>query len=415
MTLSATFQAVRTKHFSTGYVIPLSPREKESTFAASGLFSCSKLALAALLLLSLCLTQNLSAHQPGLSYLSLTVESNRLSGRVDMALRDLDLVLNLDQDGNGAVTFRELQAKQPAISGYLLKHLSFKADEHAGLLHVRDHLVATDNDGAYAVAEIDIDFPSPPALLTIDNTLFQEADSSHRTYCQIENGTNRFNTIFNIEKHQQTIKLDEPKEAGTFSTFFKEGVWHIWIGFDHILFLLALLLPAVLERKEGQWAPVQNLKPAFINVLKVVTAFTVAHSITLGLAAGEMVRLPSRFVESAIAASVILAAANNIRPFFQGKGWLVAFCFGIIHGFGFASALGELNTQVSSLLTMLVGFNLGVEAGQMAIVAIFLPLAFSFRESKGYRRGVLAFGSCLIILVASIWLIERVLGISIIS
>jgi len=368
-----------------------------------------------MLLFLLSVASPLSAHQPGLSYVSLTVESNRLSGRVDMALRDLDLVLNLDQDGNGAVTFRELQAKQPAIGGYLLKHLTFTADGQPGLLHVREHKVGTDNDGAYALAEIDVDFPNPPAVLNVEDSLFQEADSSHRTYMQIEAGTNRFNLIFTIEQRRQTIKLNEPKEAGTFGTFFREGVWHIWMGFDHILFLLALLIPAVLERKDGTWQPVPALKPAFINVLKVVTAFTVAHSITLGLAASDTVRLPSRFVESTIAASIIVAAANNLRPFFQGKGWLVAFCFGIIHGFGFASALGELDKQVTSLLTMLVGFNLGVETGQLAIVAIFLPVAFSLRQSTGYRRGVMIAGSTIIILLATIWLVERAFNITIIS
>jgi hypothetical protein len=392
----------------------LLPKEKASTFPALAWISHLQLAYL-LLFLSLCITTNLSAHQPGLSYVSLTVESNRLSGRVDMALRDLDLVLNLDQDGNGAVTFRELQAKQPAIGGYLLKHLSFTADGQPGLLHVREHMVATDNDGAYAVAEIDVDFPHPPALLTVEDSLFQEADSSHRTYFQVETGTNKFTGIFTLDQRRQTIKLNEPKELGTFSAFFKEGVWHIWIGFDHILFLLALLLPAVLERKEGGWQPVTALRPAFINVLKVVTAFTVAHSITLGLAASDMVRLPSRFVESAIAASIIVAAANNLRPFFQGKGWLVAFCFGIIHGFGFATALGELDQQVTSLLTMLVGFNLGVEAGQLTIVAIFLPIAFSLRESTTYRRGVLLAGSVIIILLAAVWFVERAFDIKLIS
>lgn len=357
----------------------------------------------------------LSAHQPGLSYVSLTVESNRLSGRVDMALRDLDLVLNLDQDGNGAVTFRELQAKQPAIGGYLLKHLSFTADGQPGLLHVREHKVGTDNDGAYALAEIDVDFPNPPAVLNVEDSLFQEADSSHRTYMQIEVGTNRFNNIFTIEQRRQTIKLNEPIEVGTLRTYLEDGIWHIWQGYDHILFLIALLLPAVLERKDGVWKPLPQIKPAFINVLKIVTAFTVAHSLSLGLAITGLVLLPSRFVESTIAFSIILAAANNIRPFFQGRGWLVAFCFGIIHGFGFASSFAEHHHQATSVVVEVFGFNLGVETGQLAIVAIFLPIAFSLRESTAYRRGILLAGSAVIILLAAVWFVERAFDIKIIS
>ncbi len=360
-------------------------------------------------------TDSLSAHQPGLSYINLTVESNRLSGRVDMSLRDLDLVVNLDADGNGAVTFAELQAKQPAIGGYLLKHLSFSADGNPGLVHVREHLVATDNDGAFAVAEIDVDFPATPAIVTVRNNLFTEVDAGHRSLMQISLETNVTPAIFVKDQSEQTFKLSEPRARASFTIFFKEGVWHIWIGYDHILFLLALLLPSVLVRKDNTWQAVPELKPAFLNIFKIVTAFTIAHSITLGLAASELIRLPSRFVESAIAFSVILAALNNIKPFFHGKGWLVAFCFGILHGFGFASVLGELDLQTTSLLTTLVGFNLGVEAGQLTIVAIFLPVAFSLRQSKAYQKGALVVGSAIIALLALVWFIERAFDISIIS
>ena len=282
-------------------------------------------------------------------------------------------------------------------------------------MHVHNHLVATDNDGAFAVAEIDVDFSAPPAVVTIRNDLFTAVDASHRSLMQISMETNSLQAIFVADQPEQTFKLGEARSAATLGTFFKEGVWHIWIGFDHILFLLALLLPSVLVLQEKRWTPVSDLKPAFINVFKIVTAFTIAHSITLGLAVSELIRLPSRFVESAIAASVVLAALNNIKPFFQGKGWLVAFCFGIIHGFGFATVLGELDLQARSLLTTLVGFNLGVEAGQLAIVAVFLPLAFSLRQTKAYRQGALLAGSALIALLALIWLIERVFDISLIS
>jgi len=282
-------------------------------------------------------------------------------------------------------------------------------------MHIHNHLVATDNDGAFAVAEIDVDFPAPPAVATVRNHLFLEVDAAHRSLMQITLETNVTPAIFVKDQSEQIFKLSEPRARASFNTFFKEGVWHIWIGFDHILFLLALLLPSVLVLNEKKWTPVSDLKPAFFNVFKIVTAFTIAHSITLGLAASELIRLPSRFVESAIAASVVLAALNNIKPFFHGKGWLVAFCFGIIHGFGFATVLGELDLQTTSLLTTLIGFNLGVEAGQLAIVAVFLPLAFSLRQTKAYKQGALVAGSAIIALLALIWLIERAFDVTIIS
>ena len=140
-----------------------------------------------------------------------------------------------------------------------------------------------------------------------------------------------------------------------------------------------------------------------------VTAFTVAHSLTLTLATIGWARLPSRFVESAIAASVVLASLNNLRPFFHGRGWVVAFCFGLIHGFGFASVLIDLGLNRGSLTLTLAGFNIGVEAGQLAIVAAFLPAAYALRRSWFYRRFTFLAGSTCVALIAATWVFERLL------
>jgi hypothetical protein len=172
---------------------------------------------------------------------------------------------------------------------------------------------------------------------------------------------------------------------------------------------MSLLLPGVLRRRDGKWQPVEAARPALINILKIVTAFTAAHSITLSLAALGYVHLPSRLIESAIAASVVIAAFNNLVPLFGDRCWMVAFGFGLLHGFGFANALRDLGLQHGSLAATLFGFNLGVEIGQLTIVAVFLPIALSLRQFLFYQRFILRYGSAVIILVASTWLAERVL------
>ncbi|MFC6521419.1 HupE/UreJ family protein [Undibacterium arcticum] len=129
----------------------------------------------------------------------------------------------------------------------------------------------------------------------------------------------------------------------------------------------------------------------------------------------QVISLPSRWVESAIAASVVLAALNNLFPLVQGKRWVVAFAFGLIHGFGFASVLTDLGLPQSALLLALVGFNLGVEIGQLAIVSVFLPLAYAMRRTRFYRSAVVTFGSGLIVLIATVWLVERVFDLTIFS
>jgi hypothetical protein len=142
-------------------------------------------------------------------------------------------------------------------------------------------------------------------------------------------------------------------------------------------------------------------------VVKVVTAFTLAHSFTLSLAALQVISLPSRLVESAIAASVVLAALNNLRGTIESRRWVLAFVFGLIHGFGFASVLTDLGLPQQALVLALVGFNVGVEVGQLAIVAVFLPLAFTLRGTRFYRVGVLKAGSLMVALLAGWWFVQR--------
>jgi hypothetical protein len=206
---------------------------------------------------------------------------------------------------------------------------------------------------------------------------------------------------------RQVVGGDMGGPLTQFAAYVHEGVWHIWLGFDHILFLVSLLLPAVLIRRDGRWKGAASFQDAFWDVARIVTAFTLAHSITLTLAALGIVSLPSRWVESAIALSVVLAALNNVVPVVARGRWIAAFAFGLLHGFGFAGALADLGLPAGSLALSLAGFNVGVELGQLAIVAAFLPLAFALRSTWAYRRVVLAGGSAVIVAIAGVWLIER--------
>src|SRR5262249_7258357 len=160
-------------------------------------------------------------------------------------------------------------------------------------------------------------------------------------------------------------------------------------------------------RRNGNWEPIGTAKPVVKNILEIVTAFTVAHSITLTLAATGTVQLSTRFIEPAIAASVIIAALNNLVPMFPERGWLAALGFGLLHGFGFANALSDLGLHQEQLALTLFGFNLGVELGQLAIVAIFLPPALTLRRLLLYPRLVLQFGSGTIVVIAASWFAER--------
>ena len=221
--------------------------------------------------------------------------------------------------------------------------------------------------------------------------------------------------VLSPDKPEMTVRSGESSRLKQFAQYVIEGIWHIWIGFDHILFLLSLLLPAVLVYEAKRWQGAATFGVALRQVVGVVTAFTLAHSITLTLASLELISLPSRWVESAIAASVVLAAANNLWPLVERRRWLVAFMFGLIHGFGFASVLTELGLPKDSLLLSLLGFNLGVEIGQLAIVAAFLPAAYLLRNTTFYRLTVFKSGSIVTAVVALFWFVERAFNLKLIS
>ena len=355
-----------------------------------------------------CLSLPAQAHKPSDSYLKLSVAEQTIAGQWDIALRDLDYAIGLDRNGDGRLTWDEIRSHHQDIAGYALQRLTLATGAGACAVTAGEQLIAQHTDGAYSVLRFQAHCPDPVDMLEIGYRLFADLDAQHKGLVQIQHGDNTSTAIFSPEQAQQSIALRNPGKLSQFGAYVLHGIWHIWIGFDHILFLLSLLLPAVLVAATGH--PSENLKASFFDVLKVVTAFTLAHSITLTLASLSPLSLPSRTIESLIAASVVLAALNNIVPLFRGRRPSVAFVFGLIHGFGFASVLADLGLPRDALAISLFGFNLGVEIGQLAIVAVFLPLAFLLRRSWFYGQ-LLTKGSALIMLLASVWLVERAFDI----
>jgi len=355
------------------------------------------------------------AHKASDSYLSLNVQNERIDGQWDIALRDLEMAVGLDANNDAAITWDEVRARHEAIAAYALARLKLSSGGEACPLHVTQHLVDTHTDGAYAVLRLQGACPQPVTTLNVDYNLLFDIDPQHKGLLRLTHGAATTAAIFAPDARRQDLQVAAPSRWRQFSDYVRHGVWHIWIGFDHILFLVSLLLPAVLVRHEGRWQGRDTLRASVIDVLKIVTAFTLAHSLTLTLAALGALSLPSRLVESAIAASVVLAALNNLWPLVHRWRALVAFAFGLIHGFGFASVLADLGLPQGALVLSLVGFNVGVELGQLAIVAAFLPLAYALRRGLFYRRVVLAGGSALIALIAMVWLAERALDLKLLA
>ena len=377
--------------------------------------------IALLLLIGVFAASVADAHKASDSYLALQIDGEKITGQWDIALRDLDIVLDLDRNADAVIDWGEVRTRHAEIAAYALGHLLVKVDSPTGAtctLTATDHLIDNHTDGAYAVMKLAGTCPSAPSTLSANYSLLFDVDAQHRGLLKLSsNRTSNdaapfvVSAVFPAENAMQNFVLVAPSTLSQFATFVADGVKHIAIGFDHILFLVALLLPAVLIRGKGKWIPVADLRTAFWSVFKIVTAFTVAHSITLSLAVLDVVQLPSRFVESAIAASVLITALDNLWPFLPRKRWMVAFTFGLLHGFGFASVLVDLKLPASTLILSLFGFNVGVEIGQLILVAILVPLAYVSRASWAYTRVVLGAGSVVIAMISLGWFLERSLNL----
>lgn len=354
------------------------------------------------------------AHKPSDSYLSLRTQGRAIIGRWDIAVRDLDYAIGLDSNSDGAITWGELRRKHAEIAAYALSRLRIATDDRDCYLAATRQLVDSHSDGAYTVLLFTAHCPVAPTTLDIDYRLFADLDPQHRGLLRLDSAGSTRSAIFGPAQSHQEFKLAANGHLHQFIDYARTGIWHIWTGYDHILFLIALLLPSVLQREADRWRGVTDIRGAVMDTLKIVTAFTLAHSITLSLAVLDIVRLPSRLVESVIAASVVLAAINNLFPLIHRRRWLVAFTFGLMHGFGFAAVLIDLGLAPGALALSLAAFNIGVEIGQLAIVFAFLPLALLARDSELYRRLVVTAGSWSVAGVAGVWLVQRAFNLQLV-
>lgn len=356
------------------------------------------------------------AHKPSDSYLTLTQgdRGTALEGQWDIALRDLQHAIDLDTNGDGAITWGELKARQAALTRYALSRLTIEAvargDREGCRIQPQGLLFDRHVDGGYAVLRFAALCPFRPAQMAVHYALFFELDPNHRGLLDVRAGGHEQASVLSDGSRTATLNLGAPDRLAQLRAFLDEGIWHIWKGYDHILFLLTLLLPSVVLFVNGQWQPRESLRDTLLDILKVVTAFTLAHSLTLSLAVNGLVHLPSRIVESGIALTVLLGALNNLFPVVTERRWMVAFAFGLIHGLGFAAVLLDLGLAGWNLALALIGFNLGVEAGQIAIVLLFIPLAYGLRQTRFYRHAFMPGGAMVIGLAAAYWLAMRASG-----
>jgi hypothetical protein len=363
------------------------------------------------LLMLICLAPSAAfAHRASDSYLALVASGDgALQGHWDVALGDLEYALALD-DGDGVLRWGELRARAAELAALLRAGLTFTRSEQRCALSTAELTLVQLSDGPYARLPFSVACRAGRAPSGLRADLLAQVDRDHRILLRVGNG--REAATYVLGKGQDSLALADIDQAPagsvtrTLRAQIGRGLQHIFDGSDHIAFLLVLLLPA-LFRREAQTLTRASLLALICEIAKVVTAFTVAHSLTLSLAALGLVRTAADVIEPAIAASVALAALSNLRPGLFQEGYLLAFALGLLHGFGFSSALSDVGLSGSALLAALLGFNLGVELGQLAIVALFVPFALLSARLRVIRACALPCGSAAVLALALFWVFER--------
>lgn len=348
------------------------------------------------------------AHQISTAHLNGSFDKTGVfKGEWQVRLYDLEQAIGIDIDGDGQLRWQELQNRADAVTQYLQANLIFSRAHKNCTLAINDNWQVDShfNEG-YVVVPVRVQCPiEGPA--TIRYSAFFDVDSQHKLLLSMSNETHTSPRILSDANRSIVLNESTGSRLATFKEFVIQGAIHIWIGFDHILFLLSLLLSCVLIRKHHSWQSNPNIKNIALHTTWIVTAFTFAHSITLTATALNWIHLPSRWVEVGIAVTVALAALNNIFPVVKRIGWLT-FGFGLLHGMGFAGALGELGLPADQQALTVLAFNLGVEIGQMFIVILVLPILMLLRKHYWYARYSMTSLSAVIVLLAVQWTFQRI-------
>ncbi len=368
------------------------------------------------------------AHKPSDAYMAINADQPALDIVFDVAVRDLDRAIPLDSNNDLQITWSEVRSRLGEINAQMLRNVTISSTDGPCRLSLFDttNALAIDqrSDGSYVslhyVATCGSLKSTPAKAVTLAYRWLFEQDPQHKLIVSFTQGGATSTTVIGAESGTRTLRAGTAGVGETIADFVRLGIHHIWTGWDHLLFVLTLLIPAVgvttqvtagSASRHGP-APQNQWRSVLWQIGKTVTAFTLAHSITLALAAFEIIQLPSRWVESGIALSIVIAAIAVALGHGRQLGVGLAFTFGLLHGFGFASALSETGLPQNAVALALFAFNLGVELGQLAVVALFVAVVWSWRETRAYRIGVARIGSALIILVALTWFAERAFAVS---
>lgn len=356
-------------------------------------------------LLAILFAASAGAHEVGLSRGEYALSAATLSATLTFAQRDaIALCAGLDADHDSKITAAEIERSRDALSQTIVGRIKVLG-AGAACPGTLEEATLAEEDGITLRAQYRCAAPPPEA--TLDLTFLDDLSFGHRHFARFtKNGApvdvflTQKSRSFSIEggsAPEGSGKDGAPRTSSSYGgklSFFPLGIEHILTGYDHLIFLLGLILVGGRLR----------------SLLWVITAFTIAHSITLGTAVLGVWTPNSRVVESAIALSIAYVGVENFFVKDAEKRWRITFPFGLVHGFGFASVLQEIAMPRADVPAALVLFNLGVEAGQLAVLAVVLPLVLYARRWATFRERGVKIMSAAIVALGLVWFVLRASG-----
>jgi hydrogenase/urease accessory protein HupE len=351
-------------------------------------------------------TERAEAHTIGLSTGEYTAKGASVVGKLAFARAEVaSLVPSIDANLDGHLTPAEIESARSVLASKVLGRIAVSAGGaacHASLTDVG----LTEQDGLLLSGRWDC--PTSDRPFDVELVLLEDLARGHRHVARTVSGGATHDEVLYGEQRKVTIAPEtvapsakgapgpeaSAEHAGGVGSFFKMGIEHILTGYDHLVFILGLVLARARLR----------------SLLTIVTAFTIAHSITLALAVLNVWSPSPRVVEPAIALSIAYVGIENFFVKDASKRWRITFPFGLVHGFGFAGALQEVALPRSAVPTALVSFNLGVETGQLVVLAVLLPLVVVLREKSWFEPRGARIVSGAVALAGGIWFVSRVIS-----
>jgi hydrogenase/urease accessory protein HupE len=344
------------------------------------------LVIVVIFFFSLC--QPASAHD--LSRSESRIDVNGREVRVEFKLNLLELRY-VDKKGTGFISYDELDDSIARIYADVKQHYILRGPDSPTSITLVRYRVIEDH-----VLEMELlyQFSQVVTRLQVTSTLGEITQPAHQHLASANLDGTTYEAILNTANPTATFSTSDNPALSTFRSFLCLGMTHIFTGYDHLAFLVGLLI----------------VTTSLTSLFKIITSFTVAHSITLALATFDIVVLPSRLTESVIALSIAYVALENLSGKRAMERYLITFIFGLVHGFGFSNALREMDLSRSHLALSLFSFNLGVELGQVAFVLALFPLVL-YIESSGWRRQIQIAVSLLVLCFAMYWFVRRAFAI----